>query len=365
MINSYADVLTPTAATPVNSRLTNSYQTLLNQQVATAQANAASNTAHTNTSTTNNNANGGGTTHTNTTTSVNTTPTTPTTTPSSCGTHTATVEGGGPVAQLRNLGTRAAGNGKPISVSVGKAYFSLPPVATSNKSVKAPPVKWGAGWTKQTDGTYKHTNGSVARPGKQPRLSVSNPSKISIINTKYGRGQKLPSGDVVGIDKSGVPYQIDSHGNKMKLSFGIHKIGGLTIRAFEATTVNVVVPDGRFMRYDSRGNIRLGSGNGAKLVSGGGPSGSKEGVSQISTDLLGGLTKLLGDLTKNLNKSVTVTTKADPADVKLLNNAMGLIKQLFGTMEGGDTTDELGGADSILGALGGLGQALVGGTNLG
>lgn len=177
---------------------------------------------------------------------------------------------GGP-RRVRNVGTALRGMNKPIVASIGSASFSLPPVSRSNRSVKAPKVSWGKGWVRNGDHMV-HSNGTRAYVKPQPRVSIGDPSKARTVETPHGRGRRLADGTVVGIDRQGRPFALDKAGNKKALGFGVYTIGGQKVRVFEATTVNVVTPDKRFMRYDSRGNVRMGR-NGQFGVIGGGPTG--------------------------------------------------------------------------------------------
>jgi hypothetical protein len=103
----------------------------------------------------------------------------------------------------------------------------------------------------------EHTNGAKAYDGVQPKIQVPH-GKTKRVDTKYGPGHQLKNGEIVGIGRDGKPFHIDKSGQKHAIGFGNHKIGGQKIRLFEAATVHVVTPDGRMMRYDSRGNVRMG-----------------------------------------------------------------------------------------------------------
>lgn len=189
------------------------------------------------------------------------------------GAGTASATGGGP-AKVRNVGTKVRGTKKPIVIGIGSASFSFPSLDKSNKSVNAPKVTFGPAW--KAEGKYMvHPNGTKAYPGVQNRISLP-VGKGQPVTTPHGKGHKLPDGSVVGIDKAGKPFLLHKDGHLEPLDKGVHTIGGMKIRVFEAATVNVVTPDGRFMRYDSRGNVRLGRGAAARALDagaamGGGP----------------------------------------------------------------------------------------------
>lgn len=258
------------------------------------------------------------------------------------------VDGGGPTGP-RNMGTNLRNPRAPLSFNVGGARFSFPSIHHSSRSSAAPAIHWGAGWREvraRNGKTYMlHTNGARAVLGDQNRVGVSNPSKVSVVATPFGRGKRFPDGTVVvpGIGHDRQPYRIAPDGRVYPLSFGKHKFGGVTARVFHASTVHVTTPDGRSIHYDSRGNVRLPRGhrghaaNGNIHVNGGGPM-------NITASQLTSMVNQVSQLTSQVLERAEASGQANP---EMTAQIRALIAQL---------------PEALQGALNGaLGQAINGG----
>jgi hypothetical protein len=234
----------------------------------------------------------------------------------------------------------------------------MPPIATSLKSVKAPSVTFGPGWTRQGNAMV-HSNGTKAYVGIQPHVSAADPSKVKIVPVAgLGKAQLLPGGALVGInEKTQRPYVIsaaDARGpnpaaHAKTLSYGVHRIDGFPVRAFQATTVNVVTADGRFTRYDSRGAVRLGRGNGpAGAAAGAAGGGAAAGATQATST---GATPVVGSPTQS--------------NEELLKQLQGLLSTVMSLMHALPDPGQAGGKSHLVEGLpGGISPGLDGATQL-
>lgn len=247
---------------------------------------------------------------------------------------------GGPNGKLRGVGTRRDGLSKPIRAAAGPgAWFQFPSIKQSSKSAKAPKISWGPGWKKV--GKYmQHTNGARAYPGVQTKIQVPH-GKTKRVDTPFGPGHRFPSGDVVGIGRDGKPFHVDASGTKHSIGFGQHKIGSDSVRLFEASTVHVVTPDGRMMRYDSRGTVRMGrsaaqraAAAAAAAVTGGGPAATTDPTTQTKG----------GGETDNRAK-----IDAAVANIKNLTQMLSTLTALLGQLNGISGPGALGGASGDIG----------------
>ncbi len=180
------------------------------------------------------------------------------------GNNAGAADGGGSRPGPKNVGTKLRGRKKPIRVRVGGGgVFGFPPPAQSAKSHSAPKIHWGKGWTRVNTprGYYMlHSSGAKAFPGVQPRVSATPNSKVQIVDTEFGRAKRFPDGTTIGFLSDGGAYKIGADGSRSRIAFGDYTFGGVKARVFEASTVSAVTTDGRYMRYDSSGNVRFGRG---------------------------------------------------------------------------------------------------------
>ena len=193
----------------------------------------------------------------------------------------ATATGGGTVPEaLRGLGARVQYN-KPIHAGVAGANFSFPAPSKSDQKKGAPEVTWGKGWTATGNDTFKHTNGAVGRVHHRTRVAVGDPKKSRSVDTPFGRGKQLPDGSVVLVRNRKAFLLKKGAERPEPLREGTHTIGGMKIRIFTATIVAVKTPDGRDMRFDSRGNVISARTRAERLAAmGGGPAGGAAGADQ-------------------------------------------------------------------------------------
>jgi hypothetical protein len=204
---------------------------------------------------------------------------------------------------------RSPGAKTPLEFSIGDASFTFPPLGVSGKSNNAPMAAFGEGWTQKTSPKgviyFEHTNGTRATPKTQLRISVSRPGKVTIVTGDFGKGKKFPDGTIVGIGKDGKYFKIDPQGNKSTIGFGSHTFGGVKVRLFEAAVMNVVTPDGRFVRYDSRGRMRMGRSLGLRAATiGGGAAQAATASTQPAKG--GGPLAAGGDIQSIVNKMMPI-----------------------------------------------------------
>lgn len=199
----------------------------------------------------------------------------------------ASATGGGPATGPRVSASRQH-NLKTTQTVVlggpGGAKFSFPPLSTSLKALKAPGVSWGSGWTPVDGktGMYKHSDGTTARLQRVPHVVVSNTKKVVSVMTEYGKGRKFPDGTIVGMGADMQAWKISPNGNYEQIKHGVYKFGGVRVRLGEATAVHVKTPDGRYVRFDSIGNTRLGKVRFGGAATGGGPTAASTAVSGLS-----------------------------------------------------------------------------------
>jgi hypothetical protein len=181
----------------------------------------------------------------------------------------------------------------------------------------------------------------------QPKIQVPH-GKTKRVDTKYGPGHQLKNGEIVGIGRDGKPFHIDKGGQKHSIGFGNHTIGGQKIRLFEAATVHVVTPDGRMMRYDSRGNVRMGR------------SAAERAAAAAAASVTGG-----GGTTAPAPGAPTTASKggpdsSDPAATQKasLENLKKMVEQLqsllaqLGVTQGATGSGGVGGSSGLGGATG-------------
>jgi hypothetical protein len=277
------------------------------------------------------------------------------------GTSTATATGGGPKVVSGGgsafnfglgLGTRSFNMRKPLAFHVGGATFSFPPVGKSNMSSSAPKISWGKGWSHSGGSTWKHTSGAVAKVGKQTRISLADPGKGTVVSTPYGRGVRLPDNSVTGVDRKGRAYVLDAGGRLRYLKPGIQKVGSMQIRVFTATTIDVTRADGKNVRYDSRGNVRV---KGGTTALGGGPSAALAGAKSVTPEV--------GTIAPSATGGgpTTAPTKSGTRDVdSVMHDAMGLIREIMTMLETGDDGTAAGGGPTKTAPTGGGPTSLSG-----
>lgn len=152
-----------------------------------------------------------------------------------------------------------------MRASVDGASFSFPSFNASARSVKAPAITWGPGWTRvQKDGMYymQHSNGTKAIPAVEYRITPKPADKVQTIKVANGWGKKFPDGTVLVFDRNEGPYRLDPSGRKHKVSLGTHTFGGVKVRVFEAAVVRTLESNGAVTVFDSRGNHGAGTSRG-------------------------------------------------------------------------------------------------------
>jgi hypothetical protein len=172
-----------------------------------------------------------------------------------------TAENGSPLAEaISGFGKNQ--RAQPIRASIDGATFGFPSFKSTSKQLGAPDVQWGPGWSKvEKDGMWymEHTNGSKAVPAVEWRITPRPHDQVSTIKVTNGWGKKFPDGTILVFDRIEGPYRLDPKGNKHKVAPGMHTIGGVKVRIFEATVVRTLDPQGRVNVFDSRGNSTLGT----------------------------------------------------------------------------------------------------------
>ncbi len=197
------------------------------------------------------------------TTNIVPTTTTPVTTPATTTTTTpGSAQGAGGTPTIEASGFGKAERSQPMNVSINGATFGFPSFQASAKSTDAPAISWGPGWNKvEKDGMWymEHSNGMKAIPAVEYRVTPNPAEKVSTVKVANGWGKKFPDGTILVFDRKEGPYRLDPQGNKHKVAPGMHTIGGVKVRVFEASVVRTLDKNGAVNVFDSRGNRSEGS----------------------------------------------------------------------------------------------------------